>query len=103
MDLILTGRPVDATEALAIGLANRLVPAGEAVTAAQELARQLAEFPQTCLRGDRASALAQWGLTEADALTAEFGAAMGAGVLAAEAVDGAARFSGGAGRHGEFG
>ncbi|MDT7805106.1 MAG: enoyl-CoA hydratase [Actinomycetota bacterium] len=103
MDLILTGRPVDADEALAIGLANRLVPAGEAVAAAQELARQLAAFPQTCLRGDRASALAQWGLSEEDALAAEFGAAMDTGVLAAEAVDGAARFSGGAGRHGSFG
>jgi enoyl-CoA hydratase len=103
MDLILTGRPVDASEALAIGLANRLVPAGEAVSAARELARELAAFPQSCLRGDRASALGQWGLTEPDALAAEFGAAMGTGVLAAEAVDGAARFSEGAGRHGDFG
>ncbi|MFJ1764246.1 crotonase/enoyl-CoA hydratase family protein [Amycolatopsis sp. NPDC088138] len=103
MDLILTGRPVDADEALAIGLANRLVPAGEAVSAAQELARQLAAFPQTCLRGDRASALAQWGLSEEDALAAEFGAALDTGVLTAEAADGAARFSGGAGRHGSFG
>jgi enoyl-CoA hydratase len=102
MDLILTGRPVEADEAFSIGLANRLVPAGEAVSAAQELARQLAAFPQACLRGDRLSALGQWGKSEEDALTAEFGAAMGAGVLAAEAVDGAARFTGGEGRHGSF-
>jgi enoyl-CoA hydratase len=102
MDLILTGRAVEAAEALEIGLANRLVPAGEAVPAAQELARQLAAFPQACLRGDRLSALAQWGESEADALTAEFAAAMATGVLATEAADGAARFSGGEGRHGSF-
>ena len=103
MDLILTGRPVDAEEALAIGLANRVVPAGEAVAAAQELARQLAAFPQACLRGDRRSAYEQWGRSEKDALATEFCGAMGTGVLAAEAVSGAARFAGGAGRHGEFG
>ncbi|WP_410669006.1 crotonase/enoyl-CoA hydratase family protein [Amycolatopsis sp. cmx-4-68] len=102
MDLILTGRAVEAAEALEIGLANRLVPAGEAIPAAQELARQLAAFPQACLRGDRLSALAQWGKSEEDALTAEFAAAMGTGVLSAEAADGAARFSGGEGRHGSF-
>ncbi|MER6794363.1 enoyl-CoA hydratase-related protein, partial [Amycolatopsis mediterranei] len=102
MDLILTGRPVDAAEAVEIGLANRLVPAGEAVAAAQELARQLAAFPQACLRGDRRSALAQWGESEEDALAAEFAAAMGEGVLAAEAVEGAARFTDGEGRHGTF-
>jgi enoyl-CoA hydratase/carnithine racemase len=102
MDLILTGRPVEADEAFAIGLANRLVPAGEAVSAAQELARQLAAFPQACLRADRRSALGQWGKSEEDALTAEFAAAMDTGVLAAEAVDGAARFAGGEGRHGSF-
>ncbi|MCR6485899.1 crotonase/enoyl-CoA hydratase family protein [Amycolatopsis sp. OK19-0408] len=102
MDLILTGRPVDAEEALSLGLANRLVPAGEAVAAAQELARQIAAFPQVCLRGDRSSALGQWGKSEEDALTAEFAAAMATGVLAAEAADGAARFTGGEGRHGTF-
>ncbi|MFE0023872.1 crotonase/enoyl-CoA hydratase family protein [Amycolatopsis sp. NPDC059021] len=103
MDMILTGRPVDAGEALAIGLANRVVPEGEAVSAAQELARQLAAFPQTCLRGDRRSAYAQFGLSEVDALRTEFAGAMGAGSLAEEAADGAARFAGGAGRHGSFG
>jgi len=103
LDLILTGRPVSAEEALAIGLANRLVPAGEAVTAAQDLARQLAAFPQECLRGDRQSVLRQWGLPEPDALAAEFAGTMGTGVLAAEAVSGAARFAAGEGRHGRFG
>lgn len=97
MDLILTGRPVDADEALAIGLANRVVPAGEALTAAQELAAQLAAFPQTCLRTDRASALEQW--TAPDPLATEF--AYGGAALA-EAQEGAARFAAGAGRHGSF-
>src|SRR6202030_2958117 len=57
MDMILTGRAVDATEALAIGLANRVVPAGESRSAAEELARELAEFPQLCMREDRLSLL----------------------------------------------
>jgi enoyl-CoA hydratase len=55
LDLILTGRPVDAAEALQIGLANRVVPAGEALRAAEDLALQIAGFPQTCMRGDRLS------------------------------------------------
>ncbi|HET6258799.1 MAG TPA: crotonase/enoyl-CoA hydratase family protein [Pseudonocardia sp.] len=101
MDLILTGRPVDAAEALAIGLANRVVPPGEALAAAQELAAQLAAFPQTCMRRDRLSMLDQDGLSEADALDAEF--AHGQVSLAADALAGAARFAGGAGRHGSFG
>jgi enoyl-CoA hydratase len=98
MDLILTGRPVDAAEALAIGLANRVVPAGEALAAAQELAAQLAGLPQPCLRRDRLSVLDQEGLSEADALAVEF--AHGQVSLAADALDGAARFTNGAGRHG---
>ena len=97
MDLILTGRPVDATEALAIGLANRVVPAGEALTAAQELARQLAAFPQATMRSDRASALAQW--EAADPMATEL--SLGQAVLA-DALEGAGRFSAGAGRHGSF-
>jgi enoyl-CoA hydratase len=98
MDLILTGRPVDAAEALAIGLANRVVPPGEALAAAQELAAQLAGLPQPCLRHDRLSVLDQEGLSEADALAVEF--AHGQVSLAADALDGAARFTNGAGRHG---
>ncbi|MPZ85061.1 MAG: crotonase/enoyl-CoA hydratase family protein [Actinophytocola sp.] len=100
MDMILTGRPVDADEALAIGLANRVVPAGEARAAAEELAARLAAFPQACMRSDRASALAQWGGTGEAAMATEF--SHGTGVLAG-ALSGAARFSAGAGRHGSFG
>jgi enoyl-CoA hydratase len=100
MDMILTGRPVGAGEAAAIGLANRVVPAGQALAAAQELAAQLAALPQTCLRSDRASVLDQEGLGESAALAAEF--AHGQEVLAGEeAIRGAARFTGGAGRHGQ--
>jgi enoyl-CoA hydratase len=99
MDLVLTGRPVDAAEALAIGLVNRVVPAGGALAAAQELARQLAAFPQTCLREDRASLLEQDGLAEAAALANEF--RHGRTSLATDALPGAARFAAGAGRHGE--
>ncbi len=98
MDMILTGRAVDAAEALAIGLADRVVPAGEALTAAQALAAQLAELPQTCLRQDRLSALEQWGLDEDAAMAGEF--AHGRISLASDALAGAARFAGGAGRHG---
>jgi enoyl-CoA hydratase len=101
MDMILTGRAVDAAEAAAIGLANRVVPAGQALVAARELAAQLAAFPQTCLRGDRASVLDQEGLDEAAAMAAEF--AHGQAALDAEAAAGAARFTAGAGRHGAFG
>ena len=100
MDLVLTGRPVDATEAAAIGLANRVVPAGTARAAAVALGHELAAFPQVCLRGDRASVLGQEGLTEDEALAAEF--AGGLAALAAEGLGGAARFSAGAGRHGVF-
>jgi enoyl-CoA hydratase len=100
MDLILTGRPVDAAEALHIGLANRVVEVGQARVAAEELAASLAAFPQQCLRGDRASALAQWGRSEADALAAEFAGARAA--LTEETVAGAGRFAAGAGRHGSF-
>lgn len=101
MDMVLTGRPVDAAEALAIGLANRVVPQGEALGAAQELARRLAAFPQVCLRSDRASLLDGEGLGEADALASEL--RHGLAALSAETLDGAARFVAGAGRHGSFG
>jgi enoyl-CoA hydratase len=98
LDLILTGREVDAAEALAIGLANRVVPTGTARAAAEELAVRLATLPQTCLRHDRLSVLEQHGHSERDALAAEF--AHGQVSLAADAVRGAAAFTGGAGRHG---
>jgi enoyl-CoA hydratase len=101
MDMILTGRPVDAAEAAAIGLANRVVPTGQALPAAQELAAQLAAFPQACLRSDRASVLDAEGLDESAALASEF--AHGRAALNSEAAAGAARFAAGAGRHGDFG
>lgn len=99
MDMILTGRPVNAQEALAMGLANRVVPDGQARQAAEELAAQLAGLPQQCLRSDRLSALQQWGLPLADALDVEF-ASMSR--VAAEATEGAGKFAAGAGRHGEL-
>jgi len=97
MDLILTGRAVGADEALAIGLANRVVPTGQARARAEELAAELARLPQLCLRNDRMSALQQWGSSEADAMDVEFGSIAR---VAAESLDGAARFAAGAGRHG---
>ncbi|HET9140152.1 crotonase/enoyl-CoA hydratase family protein [Actinophytocola sp.] len=99
LDMILTGRPVDAPEALAIGLANRVVPAGQARAAAEQLAAEIARFPQTCMRADRASALTQWSLPEPDALRQEFD---GGVRTLGEALEGAARFTAGAGRHGSF-
>ncbi len=101
LDLILTGRAVAADEALAIGLANRIVPAGEALTAAQALARDIAAFPQQCLRHDRASVAAQHGLSLRDALAQEF--ALGQRTLqSGESARGARRFADGVGRHGRF-
>jgi enoyl-CoA hydratase len=101
MDMILTGRPVGAMEAFAMGLANRVVPKGEALSAAKELAHQIAAFPQTCLKGDRQSVYEQWDLDYGAAMAGEF--AHGRRSLAsAEAVQGAARFAAGKGRAGRF-
>ena len=97
LDLILTGRAVGAAEALAMGLVNRVVPRGQARAAAEELAAELARLPQAALRGDRLSAYQQWDLSFADAIGNEL--AHGGRALA-EGVGGAARFAGGAGRHG---
>ena len=99
MDLILTGRPVPAVEAYEMGLVNRLAPPGGARAAAEELAAQLAGFPQTCLRNDRLALLAGAGQPEPAALATEL--AYGMHSLAADAAAGAARFTAGAGRHGE--
>ncbi|NDZ83530.1 crotonase/enoyl-CoA hydratase family protein, partial [Streptomyces sp. SID10853] len=100
MDLVLTGRPVGAAEAHAIGLANRVVPAGTARAAAEELAASIAAFPQTCLREDRLALLEQSGLSEADALAGEL--RHGRKSLT-QAQRGADEFAAGAGRHGSFG
>jgi enoyl-CoA hydratase len=99
LDLILTGRPVDAAEALAMGLANRVVAPGTALQAAQELAAQLAAFPQAALRGDRRSALDSGGVELEHAMRHEL--LIGRGALA-EGAQGAARFAAGAGRGGAF-
>ncbi|MGW2935257.1 crotonase/enoyl-CoA hydratase family protein [Streptomyces sp. NPDC055722] len=99
MDMILTGRPVPAREAHEMGLANRVVPTGQARAAAEELAAEIARFPQACLRGDRASVLDQQGQDETTAMRGEL--RYGMGVLA-EGLEGAARFTAGAGRHGSF-
>jgi enoyl-CoA hydratase len=97
--MILTGRAVHADEALRLGLANRVVPSGTARDAAVALASELAALPQVCLRNDRASVYAQWDLDLSDALRRE--AELGIDTLRAPgAMDGAARFAGGAGRHG---
>jgi len=98
LDLILTGRPVDAPEALAIGLANRVVPAGTSRAAAEALAAELARVPQLCLRHDRLSAYEQHDLSLDDALANEL--RHGLVALEHEARDGAARFAAGEGRHG---
>src|SRR6266566_2550907 len=72
LDLILTGRGVSGDEALRMGLANRLVPAGAALAAAQELALEIASKPQAAVRSDRLSSYEQWSLSLDDALAGEY-------------------------------
>jgi enoyl-CoA hydratase len=98
MDLILTGRMVDAREALAMGLVNRVAATGQARAEAEALARDLARLPQVAMRGDRLSAYEQWDLPYQEALANEL--RHGLSALGAEAVAGARRFAAGVGRHG---
>ena len=99
MDLILTGRKVEADEALRIGLANRVVAKGQARDAAVELAQQLAKFPQPTMLADRMNAYEQWDLPLARALQLEWKRSKH---RIGDGLEGAARFAKGEGRHGEF-
>ena len=101
LDMILTGRGVSGDEARMMGLANRLCEPGDSLSVALDLARQLAAFPQGCLRSDRRSSYEQWGMSMADALANE--TALGLAVIrSGETQAGAARFARGEGRHGTF-
>ena len=101
MDMILTGRGVSGEEAFAMGLANRVVEPGGALTAAKELAKQIASFPQRCVRSDRMSAYECWALPLDDALANEYRHGI-ATVNSGETRAGAERFASGIGRHGKF-
>lgn len=100
LDLVLTGRPVGAAEALAMGLVSRVVPRGQARAGAEALAAEIAQFPEACMRSDRASVYDQAGLPVAEAMQREL--AHGLESLSGEGVPGADRFASGAGRHGAF-
>jgi enoyl-CoA hydratase len=101
LDMILTGRPVDAREALAWGLADRVVPAGRARAEAEALAATIAAFPQRCMRSDRRSALDQWTLPMDAAIAHELELGLET-IASGETLEGATRFARGAGRHGAF-
>ncbi len=101
LDLILTGRPVGAAEALGMGLVNRVVPQGTSRAVAEALALEISAFPQACMRADRASASSQFDHPLPEAILREFEGGLAA--LREEGVAGAARFASGAGRHGDFG
>lgn len=100
LDLILTGRAVYAAECLRIGLCERVVPKGEARRAAEEMAHEIARFPQACLRADRRSVYLQHGVPEHAAVEREWTNC--SGIFKAEGAAGVAAFAGGGGRHGDF-
>ena len=100
MDMILTGRPVNADEALEIGLANQVVNVGKSRSEAERLAREIAAFPQECMKADRHSAINQWSFSMEEALQIEGKAAYS--ILEREAFAGAERFASGRGRGGRF-
>ncbi len=100
LDMLMTGRPVDAREAFSFGLADRLVKKGDALSAAQDLAHSLAEFPQLAMLSDRASAISQWDYPEEEAIDREIAGSKPA--FEQQFQSGAGRFVDGAGRHGEF-
>jgi enoyl-CoA hydratase len=100
LDMILTGRPVGAEEALSFGLANRVVPAGAARKAAEDLGREIAKFPEICMRSDRLSSYEQWDMELEEALRNE--GRRGLEPIQKEATEGAARFAAGKGRGGNF-
>ncbi len=101
LDMLLTGRPVGADEALAMGLANRVVADGTSRQVAENLARQIAGFPQTCMRHDRLSAYEQFGMEMPAALKNELRHGLNA-LASPDLMDGIGRYAGGMGRHGKF-
>ena len=101
MDLILTGRAIGAEEALQFGLANRVVPKGEALTAALKLAQEISALPQTCMRNDRLSAIEQWDFSHPEAMANEFEYGR-ASLASPDLRDGVGSFVKGKGRGGSF-
>ena len=101
LDMILTGRPVNAEEALTWGLANRVVDLGQARVEAENLAREIAAFPQNCMKNDRLSVYSQMGLSIDDAMIKEF--ELGLKTLeSGEYLEGSKTFMEGKGKHGNF-
>jgi len=101
MDLILTGRPVKAEEALSIGLANRVTKEGQALHEAVQLAKLISNHPQICMRNDRLSVLEQWGMSEHEAMKNEVQRGLKT-FHSGETLEGASSFKEGKGRHGKF-
>jgi enoyl-CoA hydratase len=102
MDLILTGRPVNADEALQIGLANRVVETGTAREEAEKLAEQISAFPRECMLSDRQSVYEGFNMNFADAMEQEFLKGYEIVIVSGETIQGASKFTSGTGRHGKF-